>query len=221
MPKFVSYLRVSTSKQGRSGLGIEAQRAACARFAQAEGQEIAAEFVEVETGKGFDALARRPQLAAALELARKLHCSVVVAKLDRLSRDVHFISGLMSRKVPFVVTELPGADPFLLHIYAALAEQERRMISSRTKIAMAAAKARGVKLGSPTIAATNRQAADAHAESLRNIVEPMKHLSTRGIAAALNERGIETSRGGRWQPMTVARLLNRLSQRAAAPPDRP
>ena len=111
MTEIVSYLRVSTSKQGRSGLGIQAQRAACARFAEAEGKEIAAEFVEVETGKGSDALARRPQLAAALELARKLRCSVVVAKLDRLSRDVHFISGLMSRKVPFVVAELPGADP--------------------------------------------------------------------------------------------------------------
>jgi DNA invertase Pin-like site-specific DNA recombinase len=210
MAKMVSYLRVSTSKQGRSGLGIEAQRAACARFAEAEGVEIAAEFVEVETGKGADALERRPQLAAALDAARKLKCPVIVAKLDRLSRDVHFISGLMSRKVPFVVAELPGADPFLLHIYAALAEQERRMISARTKTAMAAAKARGVKLGSPTIAATNRQAADRHAEALRDIVEPIKHLSTRRIAAALNERGVETSRGGRWQPMTVARLLDRL-----------
>jgi DNA invertase Pin-like site-specific DNA recombinase len=143
------------------------QRAACARLAETEGVEIAAEFVEVETGKGSDALDRRPQLAAALEAARKAKCPVVVAKLDRLSRDVHFISGLMSRKVPFVVAELPGADPFLLHIYAALAEQERRMISARTKTAMAAAKARGVKLGSPTIAATNRQAADRHAEALR------------------------------------------------------
>jgi len=206
----ISYLRVSTSKQGRSGLGIEAQRAACARFAEAGGVEIAAEFVEVETGKGADALDRRPQLAAALEAARKLKCPIAVAKLDRLSRDVHFISGLMSRKVPFVVAELPGADPFLLHIYAALAEQERRMISARTKAAMAAAKARGVKFGSPTIAATNRQAADQHAESLRDIIEPIKHLSIRRIAAALNERGIETSRGGRWQPMTVARLLDRL-----------
>ena len=129
----VSYLRVSTSKQGRSGLGIEAQRAACARLAETEGVEIAAEFVEVETGKGSDAIERRPQLAAALEAARKAKCPVVVAKLDRLSRDVHFISGLMSRKVPFIVAELPGADPFLLHIYAALAEQERRMISARTK----------------------------------------------------------------------------------------
>src|SRR5260221_6641774 len=154
---------------------------------------LLSECVEVETGKGADALDRRPQLAAALEAARKAKCPVVVAKLDRLSRDVHFISGLMSRKVPFIVAELPGADPFLLHIYAALAEQQRRMISARTKTAMAAAKARGVKLGSPTIAAANRQAADRHAEALRDIVEPIKHLSTRRIAAALNERDIETA----------------------------
>ena len=98
----------------------------------------------------------------------------------------------------------------MLHIYAALAEQERRMISARTKTALAAAKVRGVKLGSPTIAATNRQAADRHAELLRDIVEPIKHLSTRRIATALNERGIETARGGKWQSMTVARLLDRL-----------
>jgi DNA invertase Pin-like site-specific DNA recombinase len=120
--------------------------------------------------------------------------AVIVAKLDQLSRDVHFISGLMSRKVPFIVAELPGADPFLLHIYAAVAEQECRMISARTKTAMAAAKARGVKLGSPTIAAMNRQAADRRAKLLRDTVEPIKHLSTRRIAAALHERGIETSR---------------------------
>jgi DNA invertase Pin-like site-specific DNA recombinase len=120
--------------------------------------------------------------------------AVIVAKLDRLSRDVHFISGLMSRKVPFIVAELPGADPFLLHIYAAVAEQECRMISARTKTAMAAAKARGVKPGSLTIAAMNRQAADRRAKLLRDTVEPIKHLSTRRIAAALHERGIETSR---------------------------
>jgi DNA invertase Pin-like site-specific DNA recombinase len=210
MKRIISYLRVSTSKRGRSGLGLEAQRAACARLAEGEGIEIAAEFVEVETGKGADALERRPQLAAALELARKFKCAVVVAKLDRLSRDVHFISGLMSRKVPFIVAELPGADPFLLHIYAALAEQERRMISARTRAAMAAAKARGVQFGSPTIAAANRQKADQRAESLRDTLEPIKHLSTRRIAAVLNERGVETSRGGKWQSMTVARLLDRL-----------
>ena len=138
--KFVAYYRVSTQQQGRSGLGIEAQRAAVARFAAAEGIEIAAEHVEVETGKGSDALDRRPQLAAALKRAKAEKCPVVVAKLDRLSRDVAFISGLMAQRVAFIVTELgPDVDPFMLHIYAALAEKERALISARTKDALAAA----------------------------------------------------------------------------------
>ena len=126
----ITYIRVSTSGQGRSGLGIEAQRNALAQFAQGEGFEVSREFVEVETGKGADALDRRPQLKAALTTARKLKCQVAVAKLDRLSRDVHFISGLMAERVQFVVTELGAdVDPFLLHLYAALAEKERRLIS--------------------------------------------------------------------------------------------
>src|SRR4051794_9676849 len=121
MRQIVSYIRVSTGKQGRSGLGIEAQRDAIARFAVAEGCEVATEFVEVETGKGADALDRRPRLAAALAAARKAKAPVVVAKLCRLSRDVAFISGLMAQKVSFIVAELGAdADPFMLHIYAAL-----------------------------------------------------------------------------------------------------
>jgi len=149
----VSYLRVSTARQGRSGLGIEAQRASIARFAAAEGYSIIREFVEVETGKGADALDRRPQLSAALAEARKLKCAVVVAKLDRLSRDVHFISGLMAHRVAFLVAELgPDVDPFIFHLYAALSEKERAMISVRTKHALVAAKARGVVLGGPKLA---------------------------------------------------------------------
>src|SRR3954467_14167799 len=128
----VAYVRVSTSQQGKSGLGIEAQRAAIARFCEAEGYEVEAEHVEVETGKGADALERRPQLAAALARARRLKGPIIVAKLDRLSRDVHFISGLMSQRVPFVGAD---ADPFMLHIYAAFAERERAIISARTKAA--------------------------------------------------------------------------------------
>ena len=132
----VGYIRVSTSQQGRSGLGIEAQREALARFAQAEGFTLVREFVEVETGKGSDALDRRPQLTAALAEARKQRCPVVVAKLDRLSRDVHFISGLMAHRVSFLVAELgPDVDPFILHLFAALAEKERAMIAARTKAA--------------------------------------------------------------------------------------
>src|SRR5665213_2416751 len=139
MRQVVTYIRVSTAQQGRSGLGIEAQRAALARFVEAEGCEVLAEFVEVETGKGADALDRRPQLAAALAMARKAKAAVLVAKLDRLSRDVAFISDLMARRVPFIVAELGvDADPFMLHLYAALAEKERNLIAGRTKAALAA-----------------------------------------------------------------------------------
>ncbi|WP_342586932.1 recombinase family protein [Mesorhizobium wenxiniae] len=120
MTSAVAYYRVSTQRQGRSGLGIEAQRAAVARFAEAEGMIILQEFTEIETGKGADALDRRPQLTAALALARQTKCPVVVAKLDRLSRDVAFIAGLMVQRVPFIVAELGAdADPFMLHLYAA------------------------------------------------------------------------------------------------------
>src|SRR5580692_3282143 len=148
----ITYIRVSTSPEVRSGLGIEAQRQLLRQFAKAEGLELAREFVEVETGKGSDALDRRPQLKAALAAARKLKCPVAVAKLDRLSRDVHFISGLMAHRVPFVVAELGAdVDPFILHLYAALAEKERALIAGRTKAALAAVKARGVRLGNPKI----------------------------------------------------------------------
>src|SRR3981189_25938 len=141
MAKAVAYVRVSTQQQHRSGLGIEAQRTAVGRFAEVEGIAIVSEFVEAETGKGADALERRPQLAAALAAARTAKCSVIVSKLDRLSRDVAFVSGLMAQRVPFIVAELGrDSDPFMLHLYAALAEKERRLISERTKAALAAKK---------------------------------------------------------------------------------
>src|SRR6478609_5971050 len=127
MKTAIAYTRVSTAQQGKSGLGLEAQQAALTRFAEAEGYSLVETFQEVETGKGSDALDRRPQLAAALKVARKHKAPIIVAKLDRLSRDVHFISGLMSHKTPFIVAELGAdADPFMLHLYAALAEKERR-----------------------------------------------------------------------------------------------
>ena len=123
---------------------------------------VAQEFVEVETGKGADALDRRPQLKAALAAARKLKCHVAVAKLDRLSRDVHFISGLMAHKVPFLVAELgPDVDPFVLHLFAALAEKERSLISTRTRQALSAAKARGVTLGNPSLHSARKSAMKA------------------------------------------------------------
>src|SRR6266496_2992726 len=148
MQTAIAYVRVSTGKQAKSGLGLEAQQAALARFAETEGYNLIQTFEEVETGKGSDALDRRPQLTAALKMARQHKAPIIVAKLDRLSRDVHFISGLMSHRTPFIVAELGAdTDPFMLHLYAALAEKERRMISQRTKDALAAAKVRGVKLG--------------------------------------------------------------------------
>src|SRR3981189_3399101 len=151
MERVITYLRVSTRQQQRSGLGIDAQRAAIERFAATESLSIAAEFVEFESGKGADALERRPQLAAALAAAKSSKCSVVVAKLDRLSRDVAFVSGLMAQRVLFIVAELGrDADPFMLHLYAALAEKERRLISERTIAALQAKKASGAKLGNLT-----------------------------------------------------------------------
>ena len=150
MERAIAYLRVSTQRQHRSGLGLDAQRATIERFASVESLTIAAEFVEAESGKGADALDRRPQLAAALAAAKAAKCSVVVAKLDRLSRDVAFVAGLMAQRVPFIVAELGrDADPFMLHLYAALAEKERRLISERTKAALAAKKAAGASLGNP------------------------------------------------------------------------
>jgi len=221
MRQIVSYIRVSTDKQGKSGLGIEAQREAVARFATAEGLEVVAEYVEVETGKGSDALERRPQLAAALAAARKLKSHVVVAKLDRLSRDVAFISGLMAHKVGFIVAELGAdCDPFMLHIYAALAEKERHLISARTTAALAAKKAQGATLGNRTNLAEAqalgvarvRAAADGFAANVLPIVRQMQSSGVRtpkAIAEALNARGVRTARGGQWHPTTVRNLLAR------------
>jgi DNA invertase Pin-like site-specific DNA recombinase len=220
MKPIVAYLRISTDQQRRSGLGIEAQREALSRFAQSEGLDLVAEFVEVETGKGSDALDRRPQLAAALARARTLRCPVAVSKLDRLSRDVHFISGLMTHHVPFVVADLgPDVDPFVLHLFAALAEKERALISGRTKSALAAAKAKGTKLGNPRIeAARGRAVASLQAEADRaasNVLPIIAEIrrsgatTLRAIAGALNARGVPTPRGGRWHAMSVRNVLAR------------
>ena len=211
----ISYIRVSTARQGRSGLGLEAQRRAVAEFCEREGLGIVGEYVEVETGKGADALERRPQLAAALASAKKARCSIIVAKLDRLSRDVAFIAGLMASRVPFIAAELGAdADPFMLHLYAALAEKERRMISARTKDALQAAKARGVKLGrygAERLSVQNKAAALERARSLAPLLADMKlrGLSSRAIALELTTLGIATPSGGRWHPQTVGRALSR------------
>jgi DNA invertase Pin-like site-specific DNA recombinase len=208
----IAYTRVSTASQGRSGLGLEAQQAALARFAKAEGFKLLETFSEVETGKGSDALDRRPQIAEALKLAKRHKAPIIVAKLDRLSRDVHFISGLMAHKTPFIVAELGAdADPFMLHLYAALAEKERRLISQRTRDALAAKKAQGVKLGGLNAKGVrNRDEAKARAEALRPLMSELSSLSARAIAAELNTRGVATPSGARWHTETVLRVQRRL-----------
>ena len=216
----IAYIRVSTAQQGKSGLGLEAQQEAIARFAKQEAFEVVETFVEVESAKG-DTLARRPQLQKALNAARRIpdedyrYAPVVVAKLDRLSRDVAFIASLMSRKVPFLCADLgTDTDPFMLHIYAAFAEKERRMISIRTKEGLARAKARGVKLGG-----TNAQSlleakqARERAEALRPVITKLsgEGMSMTAIAAVLNKRKVATPKGGRWHSQTVKRLVERLA----------
>ena len=217
----VAYYRVSTRQQQRSGLGIEAQRATVARFAEAEHLQIIAEYVEAETGKGSDALDRRPQLAAALAQAKAAKCCVLVSKLDRLSRDVAFVAGLMAQRVPFIVAELGrDADPFMLHLYAALAEKERRLISERTKAALAGRKATGAEFGNPTnIGEAGRigrsvqtAAADEHARALLPALRAIRAegaISIGAVARALNDRKIPTARGLQWHVSTVANLLAR------------
>jgi DNA invertase Pin-like site-specific DNA recombinase len=213
MQPAIAYCRVSTQRQGRSGLGLEAQNAAIQQFAQSHGYAISQTFVEVETGKGSDVLDRRPQLAAAMKLARKGKATILIAKLDRLSRDVHFISGLMAHKVRFAVAELgPNADPFMLHIYAAVAEQERKRISDRTKDALAAAKARGQELGNPALAEANKAEAMRRARKLRPIMRDVEHLSARAAARVLDRRQIPTRTGAPWSYKTVQRVRERLKR---------
>ena len=223
LQRAVAYYRVSTQRQGRSGLGIDAQRTRVMQFVEAEGFELVGEHVEVETGKGADALDRRPRLAEALTMARKERCPVVVARLDRLSRDVAFISGLMAQRVPFIVAELGAdADPFMLHLYAALAEKERTLISERTKAALAARKARGAPLGNrkapAAAAAKGRKVSLDQAERFaQDVMATIRSIqrsgvtSLRGIARALHARGIRTARGGKWQVSNVRNVLARIA----------
>ena len=211
---YIAYFRVSTAEQGRSGLGLEAQREAVETFAARTGAEIVGEFVEVESGKRHE---NRPQLVKAMTACRKQGATLLIAKLDRLARNVAFVAGLMESGVPFKASDMPDADPFRLHIEAAIAEEERRKISQRTKAALAAAKARGVKLGTAGNAETarraslaNQQRARRHADNVRPVVEQIRAAgvtSLRGIAEALNARGVATARGGEWHAMTVRRAL--------------
>ena len=185
---------------------------------------ISGEYVEIETGKGADALDRRPQLAAALAVAKSAKCSVLVSKLDRLSRDVAFVSGLMAQRVPFIVAELGrDADPFMLHLYAALAEKERRLISERTRAALAIRRASGARLGNPRNIAqagvlgrsVQTVTADEFAANLMPIVLTIRKAGVTTLEAmsqALNQRGIASARGGKWRASSVANLLARAAE---------
>lgn len=218
--KAIIYTRVSTSEQGKSGLGLQAQLDAVTEFCKAENIEVLHHYEEVETGKGSDALDKRPILAKALAHAKKEGASLVVAKLDRLSRNVAFISALMETKVSFIVTQLgKDADSFMLHLYAALSEKERLLISQRTKAALVVLKANGAELGNRTNLdearllsnATNREEAAKFAD---NILPFIKQLRDNGetlpqIAKRLNDTGAKTRRGGKWYASTVSNILKR------------
>lgn len=212
--KFVAYYRVSTERQGRSGLGLEAQQKAVHEFLRGKGWPPVAEFTEVETGKGSNALARRPQLRAAIAACKKHKAVLVIAKLDRLARDVHFVTGLMKEKVEFIAVDNQHATKFTVHILLAVAELEAQQISERTKAALAAAKARGVRLGANGRVLAQRHQAKARerAKTLAATVRELRSqgLGIRGLADELNRRRVPTAAGGRWHVATVHRLVRRI-----------
>jgi len=213
--KFIAYYRVSTARQGASGLGLEAQRKAVADHLDGSDWQLLGEYTEVETGKGSNALARRPQLREAIAHARREKAVLVIAKLDRLARNVAFISELMEGGVEFVAVDLPFANKFMLHVMAAVAEFERDQISTRTKDALAAAKARGVELGKhgKVLARQNYHQAQRFARDMADDVAAIRadgFTSVRVITAELNRREVPTPRGGQWHVASVHRLLRRL-----------
>ncbi len=210
--KFIAYYRVSTDKQGKSGLGLDAQRRAVADYLNGGAWELVAEFTEIESGKRSD----RPELDLAQKACRKHKATLVIARLDRLARNVHFVSGLMEAKVKFVACDMPEATPFMLHIYAAVAEQEARAISARTKVALQAAKARGVKLGrhgAEVLAPRYREEARIRAIQIEPIIRELqeKGYSRNRIAAELNKRKVPTPRCGLWDHSSVRNVVKRLA----------
>jgi DNA invertase Pin-like site-specific DNA recombinase len=218
--KWISYLRVSTDRQGKSGLGIEAQRSAVADYLNGGKWSLVKEFVEVESGKRSD----RPMLAKAVQACRAHGAKLVIAELDRLSRDAHFLLGLEKAGVDFVAADMPNANRLTVGIMAMVAEEERRMISKRTKDALAAAKRRGTKLGGDRGVVPSKRAramgvealrarANAKAADLAPIIKELQatgKTSLRAIATGLNEVGIPTARGGEWSSPQVMRILERL-----------
>lgn len=222
--KIVSYLRVSIAKQGHSGLGLEAQRAAIKAYADRMQAKVGKEFVEVESGK----LNARPELAAALHLAKVTGSVLVIAKLDRLSRNAAFLLALRDSGVQFIAADMPDANNLTVGIMALVAQQEREAISKRTKEALQVAKKRGQVLGNPNGAEALRRAAkgnvaavqtikgkaDSHAMDLKPVIEAVRQegiTSLGAIAAVLNERGMKTPRGGQWHKTSVSNLLSRLA----------
>ncbi|MGG5811453.1 recombinase family protein [Falsiroseomonas sp. CW058] len=220
LPGYVAYFRVSTDKQGASGLGLEAQQEAVERHVRAAGGTILATFVEVESGKRND----RPEIAAAIAACRARRATLIIAKLDRLARNVAFVSNLMESGVEFVACDNPHANRLTIHILAAVAEHEREMISARTKAALQAARARGVKLGSPRLIAGDAEAAraanavrqrlsDEHAARVLPLIRAAQAAgctSLPQIAAALMARGVKTPAGAEiWHPTQVQRILDR------------
>jgi DNA invertase Pin-like site-specific DNA recombinase len=219
--RFVSYHRVSTEKQGRSGLGLEAQRKAVADYLNGGEWELLNEFVEIESGRRKE----RPQLKAALDMCKREKATLVIAKLDRLARNVAFVATLLEGRVKFVCCDMPEADSTMLHIYSAMAEREAIKTSERTKAALAAAKARGTRLGwsipsrveeqraaSAHGAIANRKLAQQFAMNVLPVIESIRAAgitSLAGLAQALNARGVATARGGRWHAATVRRLTSR------------
>jgi DNA invertase Pin-like site-specific DNA recombinase len=218
--RFVSYLRVSTQKQGVSGLGLEAQRAAVSAHLNGGDWKLVHEVVEVESGTRND----RPALADALRLCRKHKATLVIAKLDRLARNVHFISGLMESGVEFVACDMPSANRFMLHVMAAIAEHEAAMISARTKAALAAAKARGTKLGGRRVSAdrwseirekASKSSSDRADKSSSEVIPAIRKAqqggakTLRAIASALNQACVPAPRGGEWSPVQVQRAITR------------
>jgi DNA invertase Pin-like site-specific DNA recombinase len=217
--KFVAYYRVSTQRQGRSGLGLEAQQAAVRDYLNGGAWRLVAELTEIESGKRSD----RPKLAEALKLCRLHGATLIIAKLDRLARNVAFISNLMEAGVEFHAVDFPQANRLTVHILAAVAEHEAKAISERTKAALAAAKRRGVKLGGyrgTTMTKAMRKAAaeaiakraDARAADLTPTIAELQAggaTSLRDIAEGLNDRGIPTARGGQWSAVQVQRVLDR------------
>lgn len=213
MPPFVTYLRCSTGKQQASGLGIEAQREAVRRYAAQTNRSIVAEFVETESG----ARVERPELTRALAYCRRNKATLLIARLDRLARNVAFVATLMETGVDFVAVDAPFANRLMIHVLSAVAEWEREQISERTKAALAAAKARGVVLGAHgrDLAAKNRSVALRHALGLRFAVGEARKAGAKTLcelATYLTEHGHATVSGGKWHPTTVRRLLTRLDE---------